>query len=204
MARRVLITGRIFSLGATLYASLTGATPEDALARAMEQAVLTPIRKHNPKISRKLSAAIERALEIRPDDRYQSADNFKQCLFSASTDNRRRNEDYFVAPPPDEERPIPDDLPQPQGEARAPISPAKLLSPVGAAVAKDSAQPLAVSTLMDELELKSKPRKTSSRKRGRGCLIAFSVVLLLALISGLGIYFYYPEPPSLAFARLGL
>ncbi len=38
----------IFSLGATLYAALTGATPEDALARAMDQAELTPLRKIQP------------------------------------------------------------------------------------------------------------------------------------------------------------
>jgi eukaryotic-like serine/threonine-protein kinase len=194
----------IFSLGATLYASLTGATPEDALARAMEQAVLTPIRKHNSKVSRKLAAAIERALEIRPDDRYQSADEFKQALFAASTDNRRRNEDYFVAPPPDEERSIPEDedLPRPAVEVKSPISPARLISPAGASAASESQQPAAISTLMDEVELKSKPRKRSSKKRGRGCLIAFLVVFVVALIAGLGIYFYYPQLPSLAVARL--
>src|SRR5512136_2988086 len=60
----------IFSLGATLYAALTGATPEDALARAMDQADLTSIRKHNPRISRRLASVVEKALEVRPDDRY--------------------------------------------------------------------------------------------------------------------------------------
>ena len=43
----------IYSLGATLYAALTGIIPEDALARAMDNVELTPLRRHNPKVSRK-------------------------------------------------------------------------------------------------------------------------------------------------------
>ncbi|MEK6221241.1 MAG: serine/threonine protein kinase, partial [Chloroflexota bacterium] len=68
----------IYSLGATLYASLTGSIPEDGLARAMEQADLTDIRKHNPKVSRRLSAVLEKGLAIHPEDRYQTAAEFKQ------------------------------------------------------------------------------------------------------------------------------
>ena len=37
----------IFSLGATLYAALTGVIPDDPIARAMDQAELTPIRNQN-------------------------------------------------------------------------------------------------------------------------------------------------------------
>jgi len=51
----------IYSLGATLYSALTDALPEDGLARAMEQADLTPIRKRNQRASRRLTAVIERA-----------------------------------------------------------------------------------------------------------------------------------------------
>jgi len=54
-----------------LYSALTDALPEDGLARAMEQADLTPIRKRNQRTSRRLTAVIERALEVKPDDRYQ-------------------------------------------------------------------------------------------------------------------------------------
>ena len=63
----------IYSLGATLYAALTNTIPEDGLARAMEQADLTPIRKRNPKVSRRGASAVERALAIHPEDRYQTA-----------------------------------------------------------------------------------------------------------------------------------
>src|SRR3989337_2136657 len=44
----------VYSLGATLYAALTGVIPEDGLARAMDNAQLTPLRQRNPKISRPL------------------------------------------------------------------------------------------------------------------------------------------------------
>jgi serine/threonine protein kinase len=70
----------IYSLGATLYMSVTGALPEDALARAMGQIELTPVRKHNPKVSRRLAAVIEKSMELRPEQRYQSAEEFRKAL----------------------------------------------------------------------------------------------------------------------------
>lgn len=91
----------IYSLGATLYAALTGAIPEDALARAMDQLALTPIRNYNTRVSRKLAQAMEKALAVRPDDRYQSADEFKQALLSASSLSRRLVNEYVITPPPD-------------------------------------------------------------------------------------------------------
>ncbi len=135
----------IFSLGATLYAALTGVIPEDALSRAMGQGELTPIRKHNPKISKRLASAIEKSLEVMPDDRYQDAEAFKQTLLNARSNSRRRVgiDEYVVAPPPDiEARPIPVEPeesfpgsgngPVPRVDGRSPIpmpiSPASALS----------------------------------------------------------------------------
>ena len=89
----------IYSLGATLYAALTGAIPEDSLARAMNQETLTPIRKHNQRVSRRLGAAIENSLEVLPENRYQSADEFRQALLSARSISRRHDE-LLVEPPP--------------------------------------------------------------------------------------------------------
>ncbi|MGD8751375.1 MAG: serine/threonine-protein kinase, partial [Anaerolineales bacterium] len=40
----------IYSLGATLYAAVSGVIPEDSLARAMEQTELTPVRRRNSKV----------------------------------------------------------------------------------------------------------------------------------------------------------
>ena len=54
----------IYSLGATLYAALSGVIPEDGLARAMDNAQLTPLRKRNSKVSRRLAAAIEKSCAL--------------------------------------------------------------------------------------------------------------------------------------------
>ncbi len=96
----------IYSLGATLYASLTGNIPEDGLARVMENVQLTPIRKHNPKISRRLSAVIEKAMEAYPDDRYQTAEEFRRGLLNSSSKTQRFTEldlNISVSPPPEDE-----------------------------------------------------------------------------------------------------
>jgi serine/threonine protein kinase/Tol biopolymer transport system component len=70
----------IYSLGASLYMAVTGSLPEDALARAMGQIDLTPVRKHNAKVSRRLAAVIEKSMAVRPEQRYQTAEEFKQAL----------------------------------------------------------------------------------------------------------------------------
>lgn len=92
----------IYSLGATLYVALTGVLPEDALMRAMGQAELTPIRKHSPKVSRRLSGVIEKALELRPEDRYQNAQEFKAALLkSKAITSRRRPSELTLTPTPE-------------------------------------------------------------------------------------------------------
>jgi eukaryotic-like serine/threonine-protein kinase len=90
----------IYSLGATLYAGLSGVIPEDGLARAMDNVELTPLRKRNSKISRKLSGAIEKAMAVRPEDRFQTADEFKQALLTSSAKTQRLEGDPVVEPPP--------------------------------------------------------------------------------------------------------
>ncbi|MCX6067625.1 MAG: protein kinase [Chloroflexi bacterium] len=94
----------IYSLGATLYAALTGVIPEDGLARVMDNVQLTPIRKHNTKVSRRLSTAIEKAMEAYPDDRYQVADEFRRALLNSSSKTQHIVEldlNISVPPPPD-------------------------------------------------------------------------------------------------------
>jgi len=70
----------IFSLGATLYAALAGYLPEDSLSRTTGKADLTPIRDYNPDVSEALEMVIEKALALRYQDRWQTAEDFKQAL----------------------------------------------------------------------------------------------------------------------------
>jgi serine/threonine protein kinase len=97
----------IYSLGATLYASLSGMIPEDGLARAMDNAQLTPLRKRNPKISRRLAAAIEKAMAVDPADRFQDAEDFKKALLSSTSKTERQSGDFTVVPAPDIPAPPP-------------------------------------------------------------------------------------------------
>ncbi len=100
----------VYSLGATLYAALTGVIPEDGLARAMDNIELTPLRKRNPGVSRKLASAIEKAMAVRPEDRYQSAEEFKQALVSTNVKTQKLDGDLFLPPLPDQPAEGKDDL----------------------------------------------------------------------------------------------
>ena len=73
----------IFSLGATLYAALAGYLPEDSLSRATGKEQLTPLRHYNPEVSRKTSNAIHKALELHYENRWQSAQDFREALIDA-------------------------------------------------------------------------------------------------------------------------
>jgi eukaryotic-like serine/threonine-protein kinase len=90
----------IYSLGATLYASLTGIIPEDSLGRITGKTELTPLRDLAPKVNRKLAEAIERALEIDPGDRYQEAEEFKHTLIEVGELVSYFQDRPTIAPPP--------------------------------------------------------------------------------------------------------
>jgi len=93
----------IYSLGATLYAALTSYIPEDAMSRAMGHEKLTPIENTNPEISRSLIEAVEKSIEVRPGDRFQSPAEFKQSLLRVNAAAVRDTGEYRVTPAPREE-----------------------------------------------------------------------------------------------------
>lgn len=175
----------LFSLGATLYAALTGSIPEDALARAMDQSELTPIRKHNPRISRRLAGVIEKSLAVRPDDRYQTAEEFKQALLGVSN-FRRKTGEYKVAPPPSslamESSGL---LPEDDGQA---VETGHYLRP-------KISSPLPVQTSMP---LRDRSAGEGNHSRRRGWLF-LTLVITFALISVL-VGLYYPSLPAQALA----
>ena len=91
-----------YSLGALMYAALTGIIPEDGLSRAMDNAQLTPLRKRNPNVSRRLAAAVEKAMAVDPSDRFQTAEEFKKALIASSSKAQNISTGYVVTPPPED------------------------------------------------------------------------------------------------------
>jgi serine/threonine protein kinase len=183
----------LFSLGATLYAALTGSIPEDALARTMDQCNLTPIRKHNPRISRRLAGVIEKSLEVRPDDRYQSAEDFKQAMLSVRNNVRRKTGEYTVTPPPQ--------------TIEKQISPSHALPPEIASEVEvvrpsgNGKSPLLMSSDLSEADdyVEARPRR---RARLRGCLMLVAMVSVL-LLSGVGAaYVFDSRLPGQALAMV--
>ncbi len=177
----------LFSLGATLYAALTGAIPEDALARAMEQAELTPIRKHNNKISRRLTAVIEKSLAIRPDERFQTAEEFKQALLGAGGFIRRKTGEYVVAPAPAGSASAPNNLLN-SNPVEDPLTPGYYPTP-------RNRSPLPIPTSVPLSEPRPAP---GAKKKRRYLNIVF--LLLLVILAGGAIYLYDPNLPAQALA----
>ena len=156
----------IYSLGATLYAALTGIIPEDGLARAMDNTQLTPLRKRNSKISRRLAAAIEKAMGVDPADRYQSADEFKKSLLGSKSKTQRLPGEYTIQPGPQTEDSI----------RESPIARASQSQPLSAAFGNHE---------FDEEEdakkdVEFKPRK--KRKKNRVIPFLLWTLLILAVV----------------------
>lgn len=85
-----------YALGATLYALLTARKPEDSIQRVLVHAELAPLRSLNPAVPQHIAAAIERAMSIRPQDRFFDVDEMIQALTDPSYEPTIR---AAVAPP---------------------------------------------------------------------------------------------------------
>jgi serine/threonine-protein kinase len=97
----------LYSIGVILYEALTGRVPfeaDSAVAVAMKQVSQTPQRPSsiNPAVSPALDAAVMRALEKEPGERFQSADAFIAALDAALKDpaEGRGGTAAFAALPP--------------------------------------------------------------------------------------------------------
>jgi eukaryotic-like serine/threonine-protein kinase len=74
------IRSDIYAFGCTLYHLLTNTPPVDARQRFLHPESLPQPRKQNPAISPRTERAILWAMELHPDDRPGSAEEFRQTL----------------------------------------------------------------------------------------------------------------------------
>lgn len=70
----------LYSVGATLYELLTKRVPVDGLDRLVNNVPLEPVSKFNSNVPVALVRAVEKALEVRIEDRFQSAAEFSTAL----------------------------------------------------------------------------------------------------------------------------
>src|SRR6266567_1240629 len=81
----------LYGLGATVYTMLTGVIPPDAITRATRSKSLDPLRPVNllvPAIAPEVARAIEEAMSISIDDRFQTIEQFWQELQGTPTRER--------------------------------------------------------------------------------------------------------------------
>ncbi len=90
----------VYSLGATLYAALTGMIPEESLNRMSGKEKLTSIKKYRSTISESLDEIIQTALEIDPEKRYQTAEEFYMALLAEGNFLISSKNIGLITPPP--------------------------------------------------------------------------------------------------------
>ena len=170
----------IYSLGATLYAALTGVIPEDGLARAMENAELTPVRKRAAKVSRRLANAVEKAMKIEADDLFQTAEEFRKALLSANSKTQRLIEDDFtIAPSPS----VPLASIEKNSTEDNPISePPSVGVPLGS---QSVSPPTTTET----------PRQ--KRRKSRWKFVRFLLQMIIVFGGIAALAFYYPQFPAM-------
>jgi hypothetical protein len=112
----------IYSAGATLYSLLTGQAPTDSFECLTGQGRLVPPRQLNTAVSPEVEAAVLRAMALRPDDRFQTAAEFRTVLLRAL------------------------DLPEPPAEPEV-LAPTEVLAPPEPATAEASPDQLPSTAL---------------------------------------------------------
>lgn len=110
----------IYSLGATLYHLLTGVAPPEVTQRILDPTRLAQPRQHNPALSPATEAAVLRAMEIHPDQRWQAASAFRQALQAARPPVITAG--ATPAPPPPQAAPVQPAVVAPTLPVRGPIT----------------------------------------------------------------------------------
>lgn len=185
----------IYSLGATLYMALTGELPEDALARAMGQAELAPIRKYNPRVSRRLAAVIDKAMALRPEDRYQSAEELKQALLRSRVITGKKNSTEKTLTP----APIVQ-LPGINNAAVAAPEPSSWRKPMNQGPAVLDGSPL-LPVGFDRIASPPRPPALTLGQRSRGCWLYGILLLTVLTLSLIGVSWYRPSLMNQALDR---
>jgi peptide/nickel transport system substrate-binding protein len=79
---RTDVRSDLYALGATLYKLLSGQDPAESVTRITGRSII-PIHQINPAVSPALNQVVEKAMALEPDQRFQTATQFKNALLAA-------------------------------------------------------------------------------------------------------------------------
>jgi serine/threonine protein kinase len=149
----------VYSAAATLYSLLTGKTPPDALAYMIRQVQFPRPREIDPQISSRVEAAILRAMQPAPEDRFQTVRDLREAL----SEPQAPQPEVVVSPVPSAEAPTlePESVPPPAVQDRVPEG----------AVEPQPIEPAAADSAVPTLAAESPP-------------ISWKRVVILALLAG--------------------
>lgn len=176
----------IYALGATLYHALVGQAPPTATKRIVNPAALIPLRALNPSIDPAIEAALMRALELRPIDRFQSAREMARALSTPASNVPAPQ--YAPQRPPAGPPP-----PQPRSQRATPAQPVPITKPPTRPPVQPAPQPAPqqVQQQMPQPMPQQPPRQMPQQmppylppqpRPGRGKAIASIVAFILGIV----------------------
>jgi serine/threonine protein kinase len=173
----------VYSAGATLYALLTGRRPPEAPRLAMGEAQLVPLRQLNREVSPEVEAAVLRATQTRPADRFETATAFRTALLAPPPTQplaAGRSEPARTAPPP--------------VARQVPPPPVPSLGAVQPAGRQDQQVPAAPTPVVPPIQPRPMPRTPPRQRRRRklpGCVwpIAGGAAAMLLLAVAVIVWF---------------
>ncbi|HST87575.1 MAG TPA: serine/threonine-protein kinase [Ktedonobacterales bacterium] len=119
----------VYGVGATLYQLLTGGVPPTAVERVALDKRLIPPRELNPGVSPHVSAAVLRALALRPVERFQSVRELAQALVNPAAAGYLGGTRASATPPL---TPAPPSLPNQRATGQMPSPPGNARTPAAA------------------------------------------------------------------------
>jgi serine/threonine protein kinase len=184
-----------YSLGVVMYECVTQRTPQHGLAmydllRAVAEGRHPPVSELRPDLPAPLAAIIERAMSVRPRDRFPSVHELGRALFPfAGAESQRPFEDYYqtCAEPG---RPTPPRPAATSAEALPSMPPAATLRQPEASVPAWQARATRTSTRMNRSRRSSPARKILAQGSSRPSssrALAYSVAVgavLAAVVLG--------------------
>ncbi|MDR2916789.1 MAG: serine/threonine protein kinase [Tannerella sp.] len=167
----------IYSLGATMYNLLTGVVPVESILRATKQ--MLPPSSYNSNITPKTEKAILKAMEIKPEDRFQTV---KSMLAAIDVPPYELTENKLI----ESDRIVEDDHTEVLGAHLSNYPD------------DDNEQTVVVSSVTSKSLVNSKPGNKVKRR------VLLSLVILLSAFIGYAVYSYFFDITSSRGALAGL